>query len=122
MSHILVVDDDQAIRDISGKILGRAGYDLALANTAEEGLEKCAATRFDLVVTDLSLPGMSGARFSEVLLERHPKLKILIFSGLLTSAHDGMSQSVLARPGLHFLAKPFRPKELLLAVEAILVG
>ncbi|MBF0144705.1 MAG: response regulator [Magnetococcales bacterium] len=121
MSRILIIDDDPAIREISSRILGRAGHVLELVKSAEEGLERCAQVRFDLVITDLTLPGMNGVKFSELLLQQHPHTRILIFSGLLTAPDASTTQWASASLGLRFLAKPFRPKELLSAVEAVLV-
>ncbi|MEO5328557.1 MAG: response regulator [Magnetococcus sp. THC-1_WYH] len=120
MPRLLVIDDDGAIRDLCGKILGRSGYDLVVVETAEEGLERCAEVAFDLVVTDLTLPGMDGIRFAEVLRASHPQVRVLIFSGHFTDAKETATRQASATPGLFFLAKPFRPKELLAAVAAAL--
>ncbi|MBF0436699.1 MAG: response regulator [Magnetococcales bacterium] len=118
MSRILLIDDDVAIRDIACKVLQRSGHELQLVASAEEGLQCCAASPFHLVITDLSLPGMPGSRFAEIVRERYPHVKILIFSGL---PPDSPGEDAQGGAGLAFLAKPFRPKELLSAVEEILL-
>ncbi|MBF0414420.1 MAG: response regulator [Magnetococcales bacterium] len=118
MSRILLIDDDVAIRNIACQVLQRSGHELQLAASAEEGLLCCAASPFSLVITDLSLPGMPGSRFAKIVREQYPQMKILIFSGL---APDTLEEDEQGGAGLAFLAKPFRPKELLLAVEEMLL-
>ncbi|MBF0108262.1 MAG: response regulator [Magnetococcales bacterium] len=121
MSRLLIIDDDPAIRDIANRILGRAGHDLETVASAEEGLARCDKTRFDLVVTDLTLPGMSGASFAQIVRQRFPWMRILVFSGLLSTPETAIPLDLVPdTPHLHLLAKPFRPRELLAAVTALL--
>ncbi|MEO5327003.1 MAG: response regulator [Magnetococcus sp. THC-1_WYH] len=123
MSRILIIDDDPAIRDLANRILGRKGHDLETVASAEEGLSRCEKVRFDLVVTDVTLPGMSGVLFSQIVQQRFPWMRILVFSGLLSASDESIPLDRGPAPhGLHLLAKPFRPRELLAAVEALLLG
>jgi CheY-like chemotaxis protein len=89
--HILFVDDEPMLAELGKKILERLGY---LVTTQTNPLEAIAAVRdqptlFDLAITDLTMPGMDGAKLGAQLLKLRPNLPIIImtgYSGLMTSA------------------------------------
>ena len=98
---ILVVDDEEAVRRISGEMLGHLGYEVLTASGAEEALELLAGKDdVELVVTDLGLQGMDGTRLAEEARRLKPGIRILYATG---SGHAGLaandgSSAVLAKP------------------------
>lgn len=103
---ILVVEDDTAIRELIVTALGRNGYVVTGAASAEEGLE-CAGKQggtFDLVVSDVVLPRMNGVAFVEKLREAQPDLRVLLCSGY---ADQKSHWPLIQERGYPFLEKPF---------------
>jgi CheY-like chemotaxis protein len=81
--HILVVDDEEVLASLAKKVLERLGYDLTIQTSA---LEAIAAVRaqpdfFDLVITDLNMPVMDGAKLGHELLQIQPRLPIILTTG-----------------------------------------
>ena len=115
--RILVVDDDDNVRDLAFRILRDAGYEVRSASTSEDALTLAEQDRFDLVVTDIKMPGMSGVTLFKALKALDPDL-----AGVIITAH-GSVQAVLE--ALHtgfdaFVNKPFMSRELLDAVDQAL--
>ena len=113
--RILIVDDEAVIADSLAAILGRAGYQTETAYCAEEALSRCTAAHFDLVLSDVSMPGINGIEMAILIRQRHPHCRILLFSGRLS--HSGLLADASMR-GFDFdlLLKPVHPKDLLLEV------
>jgi len=106
MGSILLVEDDDVIAGLVHELLELAGYDVVRAAGAGEALAACSnGARFDLLVTDVVLPGADGPALAGELQKRHPTLRVLFTSG---HAAD-------LRP---FLQKPFTAAELTAAVSA----
>lgn len=118
---ILMVDDEEQIRNLAMEMLSKAGYQVAVAGSGEEALEYVSANpgMVDLVVLDLSMPGMGGHRCLQELLVLQPSLKVLIASGYST---QGQAGDTLAHGAAGFIAKPFRLKDFLLSIQAVLRG
>ena len=116
---VLVVEDDDAIRSLSRRILEGAGYtvfDAPNPRQAEALFEKRENT-FTLLVTDVIMPGSSGPKLFEVLSRMSPGLRVLYVSGYTddTIVHQGQLD-----PGVEFLQKPFTSDALTLRVREIL--
>jgi two-component system, cell cycle sensor histidine kinase and response regulator CckA len=116
---LLVVEDDDAVRRALARILGRAGYQVIAAGSAEEGLELLAAAtnRVDLCLTDLILPGESGLRLLETLRRDHPGMRTLLMSGYSEERLAIVSEDV---GKLQYLPKPFSPQEVVAKVRETL--
>jgi nitrogen-specific signal transduction histidine kinase/CheY-like chemotaxis protein len=119
---ILVVDDDEAIRDIVAAILSQHGYQVV---TCADGIE--ALTRFNaqpkgfpVVITDVDMPLLSGAVLAGVIRQLQPDVRLLAMSGLSGGGTDGSDVRAIKELAHAFLAKPFLPEDLLLAVHRIL--
>ncbi|MBL8922079.1 MAG: response regulator [Myxococcaceae bacterium] len=111
--RLLLVDDDEAVRATTRRVLEGAGYEVIDVPSAERALElSTAAAGFALVITDLVMPGMSGTVLAQRLAEAGHAWPVLFISGFVADQ----------LPGEAFLAKPFQPSELLSAVERLLVG
>jgi DNA-binding response OmpR family regulator len=78
---LLVVDDDRQIRESLRKLLRAEGYEVTLAATGKEGIEKFNAERFDLLLLDLNLPDHNGWDVFETLTSHNPFLPIIIITG-----------------------------------------
>jgi response regulator RpfG family c-di-GMP phosphodiesterase len=108
-AHILVVDDESAVRDLLVTWLQAAGHRCTEAATAEEALERAAASPVDLALLDLALPGKDGLWLAERLRERDADMALVMVTGLrrFDAAVAGLRLGVL-----DYLVKPFTHAEL----------
>ena len=104
MADILVVDDDEVIRETLCELLS-AEYSCQTADTAEEALAKLEAQRFDVVLTDISMPGLNGMELLQRVVENYPGTPVIIISGHSDQDH---AQSLISRGAFDYLLKPFR--------------
>jgi Response regulator containing CheY-like receiver, AAA-type ATPase, and DNA-binding domains len=104
MAEILVVDDDDVIRETLCELLA-ADYSCQTAETAEEALAKLEAQRFDVVLTDISMPGLNGTELLQRVVENYPGTPVIIISGHSDQDH---AQRLIDRGAFDFLLKPFR--------------
>jgi PAS domain S-box-containing protein len=116
---ILLVEDDEQLRQLSSSVLAHCGYNVLVASTPEEGLAVCRANSKDigLLVTDVVMPRMNGRQLAEQILKLHPAMKVLYISGYTNNAivHYGVLDS-----GLWFLPKPFTLSALVAKVREVL--
>ena len=112
MARLLVVDDEQADRIIIGTVLERAGHEVEFASNGEEALQVYLQSSFDIVVTDIHMPGGDGLEFIKALIAMLPETVIIAVSGkgpeLLAEAE---SRGVLAA-----FSKPIDPQKLVDAI------
>ena len=115
-AHILVVDDDDGIRELVKQFLNQNNYLVTTAKSSEDALEKVKIIKFDLIVLDIMMPGKSGLEFTN---ENKKKLDTPI---ILLTAKGEVSERVegLEIGADDYLAKPFEPKELILRNNNIL--
>ena len=104
MADILVVDDDDVIRDTLCELLS-ANYSCQTAETAEEALARLKTQRFDVVLTDISMPGLSGKELLDRVVELYPNTAVIIVSGL---SDQEQAESLISRGAFDYLLKPFR--------------
>jgi len=115
-AHILVVDDDDRIRDLVKQYLNENNYLVTTALSAEDAKKKVDIIKFDLIVLDIMMPGKSGLEFT---LENKDKLYTPII--LLTAKGEAQERIHGLEIGADdYLAKPFEPKELILRIKNIL--
>ena len=115
-AHILVVDDDDRIRDLVKQYLNENNYFVSTAINAEDAQEKVNTIKFDLIVLDIMMPGKSGLDFTE-----ENKNKIYTPIILLTAKGEADERVHGLEAGADdYLSKPFEPKELLLRIKNIL--
>jgi CheY-like chemotaxis protein len=79
--EILLVEDSPEVSLITVEYLNELGHQVVAVAEAEAAMEQVAARRFDAVLTDVSLPGMSGIELTKQLIQHHPKLPVVIASG-----------------------------------------
>jgi len=115
--QILVVDDQPYLRDVAVLVLGAAGYAAVALETAAEALARLADIRPDLILLDLSMPGMNGQQFLARLRARAPwkHLPVILSSGL---AEDDVAP--LVAPDTEILSKPFSDIALISRVRRLI--
>lgn len=107
--RVLLVEDEETVRNVVARLLIKLGYEVSSAANAEEAIALFDdGADFDLVVTDIVMPGLSGIEMSEVLAARFPALRFLFISGY-TSRELGTAPTAPPEP---FLPKPFTMQEL----------
>ncbi len=116
---ILLVDDEELVRDLGARILGKAGYQVLTATNGKEALDLFEKERgqLSLVILDLIMPVMGGKECLKELLKIDPQAKVLIASGFSADASTKESVGMGVRG---FVSKPFRMKELLRQVRKVL--
>jgi len=122
MARILIVDDEHAICVILERALVRAGYDVEVAATGEEGLEAYRRAPADLVITDILLPGMDGFQLIRELRRDRPDLEIIAMSGGgKIEAESYLDSSTLF--GAHrTIEKPFDVQAVVHVVDELMRG
>ena len=109
-AQVLVVDDEEVLRDVLETLLTRAGYGVTLAATAEEGLALFRKGSFDAAILDVMLPDLSGLDVLEELKRADPELCVLV-----VTAYASIETAITAmkKGAFDYVAKPFKNEELL---------
>ncbi|HUH11825.1 MAG TPA: response regulator [Longimicrobiales bacterium] len=118
---ILLVEDDDAVRLLVRRILGRGDFELLEAENGFEALRRAEehGREVDLLLSDVAMPGMSGAELAQRLRQQHPSLAVLFMSGYF----DQETVRTPIREGREwFIEKPFTPDELADRVAAVLAA
>jgi PAS domain S-box-containing protein len=116
---ILLVEDQQTVREFVATILEGYGYRVVQAQDAAQALRVCAGQPVDLLVTDVAMPKMSGVELARRLRLTLPGLRTIFISGYSEDTHAQQRKSL---PGAGFLQKPFSPQDLAQKVREVLEG
>jgi PAS domain S-box-containing protein len=123
-ARVLVVDDESAICELTRRLLARHGYEVHVASSGAEALEVLDAKGpFDLLLTDVVMPGMSGPELAAVATDSHPGLRVQLMSGYAAPLRDdapGIVGDTLGGIQDDVLDKPFTERALLDRVELVL--
>jgi two-component system, NtrC family, response regulator AtoC len=111
--RILVVDDDAALRDSLALLLAAEGYEVVTAADAPSALA-CLETPVDVVLCDVRMPGMDGLELLPELIRRLPGAPVLLMSAY---GSGDLAVEALKRGAFDYLAKPFQPAEVILAIK-----
>jgi two-component system cell cycle sensor histidine kinase/response regulator CckA len=116
---VMLVEDEQTVRDMTSRLLTRAGYMVVPLSDALSALEYLEGGRrdVDVLVTDVVMPGMSGLALAEKMMERYPSMGLVLISGYLAESLD--LRAIAAR-GARFMSKPVASHEFLAAVDEAL--
>ncbi len=106
--RVLLVEDEHAVRRVARRALELNGYQVIDVASGEEAIEVAAREHFDVLVTDVMMPGMLGTAVAEQLRATRPDLPVLFMSG---HAQDVVRRGLMD-PGTPFLSKPFSPSQL----------
>ena len=114
---ILVVDDDQELRENIGEILIDAGFAVTLAKNGEEALDLMDHHPFDVVLLDLIMPTMDGREALPLIKRRRPQAKVIMMTAFATIES---AVSLMRKGADDYLTKPFNLAEFLLRVKGML--
>jgi FixJ family two-component response regulator len=118
-ANILVIDDEQIMRDGCSRILSRDGWSVICADNGSQGLEeiKSRADKMDVILLDLMMPGMSGMEVLDHIRSLDPNLLVIVITGYATveSAVEAMKKGAY-----DFIPKPFTPDQLRIVVRRAL--
>ena len=115
-AKILVVDDELIVRESLGGWLERDGHSVDKAASGEEALEKCEKVRYDILLLDIKMEGMSGLEVLKRVKEIDPDVSVVMITayGSIPSAIEAMKSGAY-----EYLLKPFDPDELMVLIEKI---
>jgi Response regulator containing CheY-like receiver, AAA-type ATPase, and DNA-binding domains len=126
MSRILLIDDDEAVREATEMLLDAKGFDVVAVEDGTAGIEAVRNGSFDAAIVDLFMPGMDGLQTTRALHEHDPRLAVIAVSGFM------MGDRFLEMPNFDTMAaeagafvtlyKPFRTDALLQAIDTALNG
>ncbi|GIE97845.1 response regulator [Paractinoplanes rishiriensis] len=116
---VLVVDDEEDLRDIMRRMLERRGFDTLIAGDSQEAIGVCQehAGEIDILVTDLGLPGVSGGELSQAATALRPGMRVVYISGL---PKDMAVADGLIEPDALLVKKPFSTELLIEALRSVL--
>lgn len=117
--HILIIEDEASLRKTLARILQQAGFEVTTAESAEQGLDYLKTTKFDLVFTDLRLPGIAGLEALKYIHKLNPSLPVVLFT-----AQPDINSAVeaLRRGATDYLLKPLKPEIILERAKTILLN
>ena len=114
LASVLVIDDEEIMREVIARLLRRQGYKVRTVSSGEEGLEVAKDQPFDLVLLDLMLPGMGGLDVLSEFTEKFPQIVVIMIT-----AYASIENAVSAtrKGAFDFITKPFKNDELLLVIK-----
>ena len=115
-AHILIVDDDAAIRDSMHEFVEMSGYRSSVATSAEEALKMLDGKSVDVVITDIMLPGMDGLELTDRIKNNHD-VDVIVMTGY---SGDYSYEEAISKGASDFVFKPVRFEELLLRLRRVL--
>jgi PAS domain S-box-containing protein len=120
-NNILIVEDEPAIRDVLTRTLSARGYQVQAVSDGKAGLDKLAKNAYDLIFTDLKMPGMSGRELYQAIKKQHPNSaeKVVFITGDVMTAK---TRDFLVSTGRPYLVKPFDAKDMAGVMEKVLAG
>jgi CheY-like chemotaxis protein len=114
--RLLVVDDEEAIRELTSTVLADDGYEILMAEDGVHALELLPRFRPDLVITDLQMPRMSGIELVKIMRQRFPHLPVIILSGAFAGNElppDVVADAFLPKDGGYVTTLGYKIAELL---------
>ena len=124
MSHILLAEDDDSMRQFLELALTRAGHSITSCANGIEALDliKQDGQSFDMLLADIVMPGMDGIELSQKATEIHPALKVMFITGFAAVAMGQRNAASLGAGHARILSKPFHLNDLVKQVEELLAS
>jgi DNA-binding NtrC family response regulator len=116
--HLLFVDDEAAIRGLTSLDLRRNGYEVTAVAGIEEAVSLLEIMPFNLVITDLLLPAGDGLKFLEMVKQRHPRLPVLVLTGM--GFDNEAMREALGRGADGFVSKGLTMSHLRMEIDRVL--
>ncbi|MBI1301695.1 MAG: response regulator [Alphaproteobacteria bacterium] len=121
MAHILIAEDDEAMLNFLVLVLERAGHTVTATNNGKTALEALNTEKhYDLLLTDIVMPGLDGVELAQKANEKRPEIKIMFITGFAGMAMKHMPKNSDEEAKL--LSKPFHLNDLVEKVDALLAG
>lgn len=99
MAHVLVVDDEPIIRSIVSQFLEIGNHTATQAECGQDALRELSSSNIDIVITDLSMPGMTGIEFLTIARQTHPDIPFIVMSGhVVSKSVEDRFDGVLEKP------------------------
>ena len=115
--QILIVEDDEAMREFLCQAISRSGYYVEAVPDGTEALRRVEESHFDLLLTDIRMPGLDGIELVRLVRRRYPNLGVLLVTAYV---QDALGAPDLDGWGVGVLSKPFNLSELIDRVETCL--
>jgi DNA-binding response OmpR family regulator len=117
--HILIIDDEAALRQTFARVLQRAGFEVTTAENGEQGLDFLKSTDFDMVFMDLRMPGLAGLDVLKIIHAGYPSLPVVLFT-----AQPDLNSAVeaLRNGATDYLLKPLKPQAIIERAQTILTN
>ncbi len=111
---VLIVDDEEMMRNLLGKILSREGYRISSAEDGQGALETMGQEKIDIVISDMKMPSMNGFELLKVIKQEYPEVGVII----MTAYGDTYTvKDALLLGADEYITKPFKSYEISLVVE-----
>lgn len=107
MANVLIVDDDKYVRNMLSSVLAERHY-CELVETAEQALTCLATGSYDLIITDISMPGLSGLELLGHIRQTHPDTPVIVMSGI---SDESYASGLIKMGAFHYVMKPFSISE-----------
>src|SRR6266567_8105197 len=120
MARILVIDDQEPIRRVVRRALEQDGHEVLDASDGEIGMEILESQSFDVVITDIFMPGQDGIVTLREIRKRFPTVKVIVMSGGDSTGTLDMRQDAEFLGAVKSLQKPFTTREIVESVQAVL--
>ena len=114
---ILIVDDEEGIREILSRYLSKQGYAVVTAQNGKEGIETFKKEEFDLVISDIRMPEMDGVAFLNLIKKSDPDVEVI-----MVTAYETMESAIesLRKGAYDYIIKPFSIEKIAITVEKAL--
>jgi two-component system cell cycle response regulator CpdR len=118
MARILLAEDDDSLRGFLARALERAGFEVTACADGEEAVQHLD-TNWDLLLTDIVMPGMDGIEVARLAAQKHPGLRIMFITGFAAVA---LAAGESGPPGAKVLSKPIHLREIVTEVEKMMAA
>jgi two-component system chemotaxis response regulator CheY len=117
---ILIVDDSASVRQVVGLVLKGAGYDVIEGCDGKDALTKMTGQKIHLIISDVNMPNMDGIAFVKAV-KQLPNYKFTPIIMLTTESQESKKQEGQAAGAKAWVVKPFKPEQMLVAVEKLVL-